>query len=325
MPFDHYPILSVYITALSAYSTALAIIAAVLLDAMLGEPKRWHPLVGFGWLANQLEHKLNKGLQPLTARSIGLLCWLILLAPFVAISYFATHSILGWLADVLLLYFAIGARSLMQHAQQIYVPLSQHNFTEARHAISMIVSRDTSQLNETEIATATVESVLENGNDAIFGAIFWFMLLGGAGALLFRLANTLDAMWGYRTPRFNYFGWAAARLDDLLNLIPARLTALSYALCGDTRNAIKCWATQAGTWYSPNAGPVMSAGAGALQVKLGGAAVYHGITKQRPTLGMGKSADSSHILGAIHLVRRSLVLWCAAILLASILRNSYFA
>ncbi|MDP3678046.1 MAG: cobalamin biosynthesis protein, partial [Methylotenera sp.] len=192
---------------MSAYSTALTIIAAVLLDALLGEPKRWHPLVGFGWLANWIEHRLNRHTQPLAARIIGLLSWLLLLAPFVAISYFATHGILGWLADVLLLYFAIGARSLMQHAQQIYVPLSQHNLEEARHAISMIVSRDTSQLNETEIATATVESVLENGNDAIFGAIFWFMLLGGAGALMFRLANTLDAMWGYRTPRFIYFGW----------------------------------------------------------------------------------------------------------------------
>ncbi|NOS95380.1 MAG: cobalamin biosynthesis protein [Methylotenera sp.] len=325
MSFDYYPILSVYITALYTCNTALAIIAAVLLDALLGEPKRWHPLVGFGWLANWIEHRLNRHMQPLAARMIGLLSWMLLLAPLVAIGYFATHSILGWLADVLLLYFAIGARSLMQHAQQIYAPLSQHNLDEARHAISMIVSRDTSQLNETEIATATVESVLENGNDAIFGAIFWFALLGGTGALLFRLANTLDAMWGYRTPRFNYFGWAAARLDDLLNLIPARLTALSYALCGNTRNAIKCWATQAGTWYSPNAGPVMAAGAGALQVKLGGAATYHGTTKQRPVLGMGNPATASHILSAMRLVKHSLLLWCAVIALAAILRNTYFA
>jgi len=325
MPFDYYPILSTCSTALSAYSTALTIIAAVLLDGLLGEPKRWHPLVGFGWLANWIEHRLNRHTQPLTARMIGLLSWLLLLAPFVAISYFATQGILGWLADVFLLYFAIGARSLMQHAQQIYVPLSQHNLEEARHAISMIVSRDTSQLNETEIATATVESVLENGNDAIFGAIFWFMLLGGTGALLFRLANTLDAMWGYRTLRFNYFGWAAARLDDLLNLIPARLTALSYALCGNTRSAIKCWATQARTWYSPNAGPVMAAGAGALQVKLGGTAIYHGTTKQRPTLGMGKLANASHILSVISLVKRSILLWCAVITVATILRSTTFA
>ncbi len=315
MSFDYYLI----------SNTASAVIAAVLLDALLGEPKRWHPLIGFGWLANQLECKLNKNPQPITARSIGLLSWLLLLAPFVAISYFAAHSAIAWLADVLLLYFSIGARSLMQHAQQIYVPLSQHKLDEARYAISMIVSRDTSQLNETEIATATVESVLENGNDAIFGAIFWFILLGGAGALMFRLANTLDAMWGYRTQRFLYFGWATARLDDLLNLIPARLTALSYALCGSTLSAIKCWMTQASTWYSPNAGPVMATGAGALQVKLGGPAVYHGTTKQRPTLGMGEPANPSHILSAISLVKRSLLLWCVVIIVATILGNTYFA
>lgn len=315
---------------LSAYSTALAVIAAVLLDAWLGEPKRWHPLVGFGWLVDRLESCLNRPYNPLLARVIGLFAWFSLIAPLMLLSYLTTQSLLGWLADVLLLYFAIGARSLMQHAQQIYTPLSRHQLTEARHAVSMIVSRDTSQLNEAEIATASVESVLENGNDAIFGAIFWFILLngaglGGAGAMMFRLANTLDAMWGYRTPRFVYFGWAAARLDDVLNLIPARLTALSYALCGKTGSAIKCWSTQAGTWYSPNAGPVMAAGAGALQVKLGGSAVYQGSLKARPLLGLGQSANPTHILAAMQLVKRSVILWCATILLIQILWSTYFA
>lgn len=350
MSLDNYPILVSNITALSAYGTALAVIAAVLLDAIFGEVKRWHPLVGFGWLATGLEKLLNKSHTPLTSKLIGLFAWILLIAPLVLLSYFATQHLLGWLANVLLLYFAIGARSLKHHAQQIYTPLSQHNLAAAQYAVSMIVSRDTSTLNETEIATATVESVLENGNDAIFGAIFWFVLLAGvgfsragftdlslansslgnsslagAGALMFRLANTLDAMWGYRTPRFVYFGWAAARLDDVLNLIPARLTALSYALCGNTGNALKCWATQASTWYSPNAGPVMSAGAGALNVKLGGAAVYHGQLKQRPSLGLGQTAQPAHILAAITLVNRSLILWCAAILLTQILWHFYVA
>lgn len=318
MSFDHYPILT-------SYSTALAVIVAVLLDAWLGEPRRWHPLVGFGRLANYIEGRLNRQCKSLLVRVIGLLAWFLLLMPFVLLAYFTTHSKLGWLVEVLLLYFSIGARSLMQHAQQIYMPLSQHKITEAQHAVSMIVSRDTSQLNETEIATATVESVLENGNDAIFGTIFWFILLGGTGALMFRLANTLDAMWGYRTPRFVYFGWAAARLDDLLNFIPARLTALSYALCGQTTSAIKCWAAQSSTWYSPNAGPVMSAGAGALQVKLGGAAVYHGKAKDRPLLGLGNVANHTHILAAMQLVKRSLIMWCAIILLLQTLWSTYIA
>lgn len=323
MSFDHYPI---FITGnLALYSTATAVIAAVLLDAWLGEPKRWHPLVGFGWLANRLEFKLNKSSLPFQLRSIGLAAWLLLLLPIVTLSYFTAHSAISWLADVALLYFSIGASSLFLHARQIYTPLSQHNLNAARYAVSMIVSRDTSKLDETEIATATVESVLENGNDAIFGAIFWFLMFGGAGAVMFRLANTLDAMWGYRTARYQHFGWAAARLDDLLNLIPARLTAMSYALCGHTVSALQCWRMQARTWYSPNAGPVMSAGAGAMQVKLGGAARYHGQLKQRPQLGLGQRADQSHILHAIHLVRRSLALWCVLIIIAAGIRSVYLA
>lgn len=314
MSFDYYPIIS-------TYSTALALITAVLLDAWLGEPKRWHPLVGFGWLASKIEHACNQNMPSLIARVVGLGAWLLLLLPFIAISYLAHQSPLAWVIDVVLLYLAIGAQSLTQHALQVHTPLQQGSLPQARHAISMIVSRDTSQLNETEIATATVESVLENGNDAIFGAIFWFVLLGGPGAVLFRLANTLDAMWGYRTPRFLYFGWAAARLDDILNLIPARLTALSYALCGHTRTALKCWMAQSSTWYSPNAGPVMSAGAGALQVQLGGNAVYHGTAKQRPVLGMGVLAHTQHIVAATKLVKRSIVLWCAVIIVASILMH----
>jgi adenosylcobinamide-phosphate synthase len=302
-----------------------ALLTALLLDHIFGEAKRWHPLVGFGWLANQIERCANRPMSALKARFSGLCAWLLLLLPFAVISYWASHGLtpVSWLVETALLYFALGAHSLQQHAERIATPLARHNLVEARYALSMIVSRDCAQLNETEIATASVESVLENGNDAIFGAIFWFMLFGGCGALVFRLANTLDAMWGYRTPRFLYFGWAAARLDDLLNLIPARLTALTYALCGHTRSALYCWRAQAHTWYSPNAGPVMAAGAGALHVTLGGSAVYHGQTKIRPTLGLGASADHRHIAASIGLVKRSLLLWCATILVWSVLWSVY--
>src|SRR5260364_273875 len=122
----------------------------------------------------------------------------------------------------------------------------------ARRLTAHIVSRETSRTGETEIARAAVESTLENGNDAIFGALFWFALEGGPGALAFRLVNTLDAMWGYYTPQFFHFGWAAAKIDDLANYVPARLTALSYALCGDAQTALRCWRTQAREWRSPN-------------------------------------------------------------------------
>jgi adenosylcobinamide-phosphate synthase len=306
-----------------------ALLTALLLDRIFGEPRRWHPLVGFGYLANQVESWTNRPMSTVMARLSGLGAWLMLLIPLISLSYWATGSTglwpAGWLIDSALLYFAIGAQSLQQHAARIATPLAKHNLDEARQALSMIVSRDCAQLNATEIATASVESVLENGNDAIFGAIFWFMLFGGSGALLFRLANTLDAMWGYRTARFLYFGWAAARLDDLLNLIPARMTAFSYALCGQTRNALHCWRKQAHTWYSPNAGPVMAAGAGALGVKLGGPAMYHGLIKMRPALGLGATANHRHILASMRLVKHSMLLWCAAILLWQVLSGIYCA
>ncbi|MGH6631228.1 MAG: cobalamin biosynthesis protein, partial [Burkholderiales bacterium] len=152
-------------------------------------------------------------------------------------------------------------------------------------------------------------SVLENGNDAIFGAIFWFVAAGAPGVVFYRLGNTLDAMWGYRNARYLRFGWCAARLDDLLNILPARLTALSYALLGHFRPAIRCWRVQGAAWKSPNAGPVIAAGAGSLGVVLGGAAVYHGTTQMRPLLGEGQAPDADQIDRALHLIRRVLMLW----------------
>jgi adenosylcobinamide-phosphate synthase len=129
--------------------------------------------------------------------------------------------------------------------------------------------------------------------------------------LLFRLANTLDAMWGYRTPRFVAFGWAAARIDDVLGYLPARLTALSYALIGHTRTALACWRVQAPAWDSPNAGPVMASGAGALGLRLGGPAICEGVREERPVLGCGSDPDATSIHRALRLVRSAYLMWIA--------------
>lgn len=292
---------------------SLAACAGVLLDRLFGEPRRWHPLVGFGRLAGRLETLLRRGApgHPFGNRLRGLISWSALVLPPVLLAAWLAHPLL----DVLLLYFALGGRSLTEHAHAIATPLAAGNLNEARQQVGRIVSRDTATLDETGIARAAVESVLENGNDAIFGTLFWFLIAGGAGALLYRLANTLDAMWGYRDQRRHYFGWAAARLDDAFNWLPARLTALSYALLGTTRSALSCWRRQAGAWSSPNAGPVMAAGAGALKVSLGGTAIYHGEQKNRPMLGQGPIPTAADILRAVTLVERSLWLWLALIVL----------
>ena len=222
------------------------------------------------------------------------------------------YDIYGWLTEVLLLYFALGGRSLAEHAERVGKDLAADNLPAAREHVGWIVSRDTSALDEEGVAKACIESALENGNDAIFGALFWFILFGGAGAVLFRLANTLDAMWGYKTGRFLRFGWAAARIDDVLNYLPARLTALSYALFGQTRRALACWRVQAPLWESPNAGPVMSAGAGSLGLALGGAAIYHGEREERTVLGEGRAPCGEDIARALTLLRRSTGLWLLA-------------
>jgi adenosylcobinamide-phosphate synthase len=293
-------------------------IAAVVLDFMLGEPRRYHPLVGFGWLANQLEARLNRITQhdKPQQRWLGAVGLFLLLIPFIMLAFWlCRQSSISALANMLLLYFALGHKSLHEHANAVTHALSNNEEALAKTTASYMVSRDSAAI---EPIPATVESVLENGNDGVFGALFWFFIAGGAGALAFRLANTMDAMWGYKTPRYYYFGWAAARLDDVLDYVPARLTALTYALLGNTRLALQCWKTQAPLWDSPNAGPVMAAGAGALNVKLGGAARYQDEWHERPILGAGEPPIASDIERALTLVRHGVYGWLIIALLLGV-------
>lgn len=298
--------------------SALLVAAALLLDALLGEPRRFHPLAGFGRLAAGLEARLNAGGRGHRLHGAAALALLVL--PGVAFAgWLQQQPVIGALISALVLYAAIGLNSLHRHAEPVAAALARDDLDAARAGVSMMVSRDTAALDAEGVSRATVESVLENGNDAVFGALFWFLVAGAAGALGYRLVNTLDAMWGYRTPRYLSFGWAAARLDDSLNFVPARLTALSYALLGRTRQALACWRAQAPAWDSPNAGPVMAAGAGALGVQLGGAAVYHGQSESRPALGQGAAPEGGDIARALKLVCHGVLLWLAVLAAAALL------
>lgn len=279
-------------------------VLALALDAWLGEPRRWHPLVGFGRYAGALERRCY-GRQ----RGRGVLAVALAVLPWLALAYGLAR--LPWIGAglaVLGLYSAIGRRSLGQHAGPVALALQQGDLAEARRRVALLVSRDTADLPPADIAKACVESVLENGCDAVVGALFWFAVAGLPGVVLYRLANTLDAMWGYKNDRYREFGWAAARLDDLLNYLPARATALAYCLAGRAGLGWRCWRSQAATWKSPNAGPVMAAGAGALAVRLGGAASYGGQWQQRPPLGAGEEPEARHIEQALRLLDRAL-LW----------------
>ncbi|RFQ17131.1 cobalamin biosynthesis protein, partial [Pseudomonas sp. ATCC 13867] len=233
-------------------SLALLSVLGVALDALLGEPKRWHPLVAFGRFADRLERRFNRSRTDAAAdtpglgwRSHGVTAWVLAVIPLTLIAgLLSLLPQVGWLVQALALYAALGLRSLGEHAEPVALALRGGDLNEARLRVGCMVSRETSALDETAVARAATESVLENGSDAVFAALFWFAVAGAPGVVLYRLSNTLDAMWGYRNARFERFGWAAAKIDDVLNYIPARLVALTYALLGQTRLALRCWRTQ---------------------------------------------------------------------------------
>ena len=332
----------------------IVLLCALFLDYFLGEPSEYHPLVLFGQFATWLEEKLNEALLNIKAESNvdlssefisettdkitldsdlqtaknqisqqnrinGLIAALLCIVPITWLVYsLDSDGIIGFVLEVVILYFAIGLNSLKQHAQDVLTPLMGRQYEQARQALSKIVSRDTQDMDEEAICRATTESVLENGNDAVFATIFWFVIAGAPGVIVFRLSNTLDAMWGYKTDRYNNFGYFIAKFDDILNYIPARLTALTYAMMGNWNAAIRCWSAQGSLWESKNAGSVMAAGAGALDVQLGGADQYHGELKNRPDLGCGQPAKPEVIHQACELLDRSTVLWIIVVALITI-------
>jgi adenosylcobinamide-phosphate synthase len=285
----------------------LILLAALLLDECFGELKRFHPLIIFGNYALFLERLLytdNIRWQFMA----GVCCWALAVLLVVALSVFIMWLIYSlcpswvfYVVNIIVLYLTIGQKSLKQHAKAVSDPLAQvddaDNLNKARQALSMIVSRDTQQANPQHMATSTIETVTENTHDAVIGPMVFFIIAGAPAAILFRLSNTLDAMWGYRTERYELFGKCSARMDDALGFIPARITSLLMAFSSPKyfiQTLKSIWITGR-NWYSPNAGLVMAAGAGALNIRLGGDAVYNGIKKARLTLGLSQGATAAKV------------------------------
>ncbi|MCX7946064.1 MAG: adenosylcobinamide-phosphate synthase CbiB [Hydrogenophilus sp.] len=290
-------------------ASLLSLLLGILWDRVIGEPKRGHPLILFGRYATFLERLLHSSsASPHRQRLNGALAWFLATAPLLSLYFLILWNFpaLLPLVDALILGVALGWRSLEEHVQAVVLSLTASDLPTARAAVSRIVSRDAHLLDAEGIAVAATESALENGHDAVIATLFWFALAGGAGALLHRLVNTLDAMWGYRTPRYQYFGTFAARADDLLGFPSARLTALLYTLLGPHPYlAFTCWRQQASRWPSPNAGPVLAAGAGALAYSLGGPAPYEGRWQERPLLGHGPKPTPTAPLAALSLIDRA--------------------
>jgi len=300
---------------------------AFCLDCLLGETRHFHPLIGFGNLVYKIENNFNKSINQQTSqntklmikqRLIGSCAWLVLTLPLPIGYYFLRGEHWAfWLLDAVILYLAIGYRSLVEHAAQIAKPLATGDMQQARHFCGYIVSRDTSQLTDVDISRATTESVLENGHDAVIASLVCYAIGGIPLVILHRLANTLDAMWGYKNPRFLHFGWCAARMDDALGWPTAKISSLLYALQGNVFLALKNAYQQGRQYKSLNGGWCMASGATALSFSIGGRGIYHGKEIETVTLGQGPQVQSKDINRSLKLVRNAALIFIVITFIAS--------
>ncbi len=291
------------------------LIAALVVDHFIGEPTRFHPLIIFGNFANKLEKKFNKGNYKQQFIG-GLIAWCLLVLPLPLL-----YVLLLWilpiylivLVNIYIVYWAVALNSLNLHGMQIYKPLINNDLAQAQHYCSYIVSRDTSQLDAQAISRATTESMLENGHDGVTATLIYFVIGGAPLVIIHRLSNTLDAMWGYRTDQFNYFGKFSARMDDLLGFVSGKITALLFTVIGffngTAKQALINAYSQSQSYKSHNGGWVMASGATVMNVCLGGSAVYFGKTVNSPLLGEGEVVQSKHIKASLTLVKQAVVLW----------------
>jgi adenosylcobinamide-phosphate synthase len=303
------------------WSNAAGLAAGVALDALLGDPRRGHPVALFGRAAQAAESRLYAD-DRLRGTAYTAACVLSATIPAVI----ACHNTRGWsrfTVTVLAAWTVIGAKSLAKHAQQIAAALEAGDLAEARRLLPSMCGRDPAGLDAAGIARAVVESVAENTSDAVVAPLVWGAVAGLPGLAAYRAANTLDAMVGYRSPRYARFGWAAARLDDLANWVPARLTGLLAAACapaagGQAATALHALRRYGGRHPSPNAGRCEAAFAGALGVRLGGTNVYAGHTEHRPALGDGRAPDAHDIRRAVRLSRTVTIVATLACALAAL-------
>ncbi|WP_286235146.1 CobD/CbiB family cobalamin biosynthesis protein [Thalassotalea sediminis] len=307
------------LSMLSAFAVTLTLVLALFLDAQLGEAKKYHYLVFFGRLSAALEEKLNPNFSTYPSNDrilkrskfsqfIGLIAWLLLVLPVPMIYYFYFSNfsvVIQIIVDAIMLYLALGLRSLKEHGMQVYQPLLQNNLEAARHYTGYLVSRETSTLTPKALSRATVESILENGHDSVIASLTYYLIGGIPLVIVHRLANTLDAMWGYKSARYVSFGYASARLDDLLGFFSGKVCTVLYAIQGQVLLALKNAFQQGGQYKSHNGGWVMAAGATVMHRTIGGCAQYHGQTLQGTLMGCGQAVDIEDIPKSIKLVQRA--------------------
>lgn len=273
-------------------------------DRLLADPRRLHPVAGFGQLAAALERRTWRD-----DRAAGVGHVAVLVGGAVALGV-ATEAVVRrplprTLATAATTWVVLGGTSLDREAAAVSRLLATGRLPEARVQLTHLVGRDTSRLDEGEVVRATLESLAENTSDAVVAPLVWGAVAGVPGLLGYRAANTLDAMVGHRSPRYARFGWAAARLDDVVNLPGSRLTAALAAGIGpDRTGAWRAWRRDAAGHPSPNAGPVEASFAGALGIRLGGTNDYAGRVEHRAVMGDGPLPDRAALDRARRLAGR---------------------
>lgn len=278
------------------------VLAAAVLEAAVGYPDALHkrvphPVVWIGTLISTLETRLNRpDFNEALRRVLGVLTLLIIVGVSGLVGWLVTRFGGAW-AVVIIGVVGLAQRSLYDHVRAVAKPLCAGDLEGARTAVGMIVGRDTARLDESGVAAAAIESLAESFCDGVVAPIFWFVVAGLPGLFVYKAVNTADSLIGHREPRWRSFGWASARVDDLLNLVPARLAGVLIAVAG--RGGWTAMLRDAGKHVSPNAGWPEAAMAGALGVRLGGPAWYDGEVSNRPVLGQGRAPAAADLSRAL--------------------------
>ncbi len=300
--------------------TFLSLLVALLVEQArpLRQRNRFHQW--FEDYAASLEHHLNGG-----EFRHGVIAWLLAVAPLLAVTlavYFAAAAVgspFAWAWNVAVLYLTMGFRRFSHYFTEILRTLSNEDVTAARTLLGEWRGESASEFNATEIARVAIEQALLASHRHVFGTIAWFVVLGPAGAVLYRASDMLAAKWGAAgRPESGEFGRFAARFFFWLDWAPARLTALTFAVVGNFEDAVYCWRSQALAWSTRTQGVILAAGAGALGVRLGDALHQYGTLEFRPELGTGSDADADAMEASVRLIWRSLVLWMFLLLMVSL-------
>jgi adenosylcobinamide-phosphate synthase len=292
-------------------STPLGLVVGAAADAVSGDPRRWHPVAGFGRLAGVLESAMWRPSRARGAAYTAVCVGGAVVAGRIAAG--GTRAARRGLVTAVATWAVVGGRSLGVEALAIDAALARGDLDGARSLLPRLCGRKPAGLDEAGIVRATVESVAENTSDAVVAPLLWGAVAGPAGLLGYRAVNTLDAMVGHRSERYERFGWASARADDVANFVPSRLTGLLASLAapvvgGEVGAALRVLRADGGRHPSPNSGRCEAAFAGALGVRLGGtntyaAGPYADRVEHRPHLGTGRSPQRRDIARAVRLQR----------------------